>query len=236
MPVISLKYRNPVATIAESSRPVYSRSNPSPSHRALLAQYQRMHVEGEPRLGISARKTFAGQSLLPHAPAIRQLIREHGARTVLDYGAGKGWQYRLRDFTLPTGERTASLAAYWGVEIACYDPGVAEFSKPPQGRFDAVVCTDVLEHCPEEDLSWIVDELFGYSRLFLYASVACYPARKRLPNGENAHRTIRLPTWWEVTIRTIAARHPQIRYHVVLERLGRTWLGRRRRTALIVQG
>ena len=225
-----------MAEIAESSRPVYSRSNPSPRYRALLAQYQQMHVEGEPRLGIPAPKTFAGRTLLPHAPAIRRLVRKHGARSVLDYGAGKGWQYRLRDFKLPTDEWTASLAAYWGVEITCYDPGVAEFSQPPQQRFDATVCTDVLEHCPEEDLSWIVDELLGYSRLFLYASVACYPARKRLPNGENAHCTIRPPAWWEVTISRIAARHPQIRYHIVLERRGPTWLGRRRRAALIVQG
>jgi hypothetical protein len=65
------------------------------------------------------------------------------------------------------------------------------FSALPEGRFDGVVCTDVLEHCPEEDLPWIVGELFGYARLFVFANVACYPAAKKLPNGENAHCTIR---------------------------------------------
>jgi len=93
--------------------------------------------------------------------------------------------------------RWNSMQEYWGVEsIRCYDPGHPPFSVLPEGGFDAVICTDVLEHCPEEDLPWIVGELFGYARRFVFANVACYPAAKTLPNGENAHCTIRPVAFW----------------------------------------
>ena len=42
----------------------------------------------------------------------------------------------------------------------------------------------------------IVAEIFSYARRFVYVNVACYPAEKRLPNGENAHCTVRPPEWW----------------------------------------
>jgi hypothetical protein len=92
-------------------------------------------------------------------------------------------------------------------EVVCYDPCYAPYSELPRGTFDAVVCTDVLEHCPEEDIAWIVAELFSYARRFVFANVASFPASKRLPNGENAHCTIRPPEWWEELITDIASRH-----------------------------
>jgi len=41
----------------------YSRQNPSPRYRALLAQYQQMHAEGLPDAGRPPEKTFPGFSL-----------------------------------------------------------------------------------------------------------------------------------------------------------------------------
>ena len=73
-----------------------------------------------------------------------------------------------------------------------------------------MICTDVLEHCPEEDLSWIVEEIFNYARRFVYLNVACFPARKTLPSGENAHITIREPDWWHAFVASCAAGHPEL--------------------------
>jgi hypothetical protein len=102
--------------------------------------------------------------------------------------------------------RWGSMQEYWGVEsIRCYDPGYPPFSTLPEGRFDGVICTDVLEHCPEADLQWIVGELFGYARLFVFANIACYPAIKTLPNGENAHCTIRPLEYWREIFEKAAA-------------------------------
>src|SRR5262249_12432030 len=133
-----------------------------------------------------------------------------------DYGSGKGVQYKV-SFEDETGRGWPGVAAFWGVSaIECYDPGYAPFSRIPEGSFDGVISTDVLEHCPEEDLPWILDEIFGYARRFVFTNVACYPAAKRLPNGENAHCTVKPAAWWRELIEATAARHPGV--------LWETWL------------
>lgn len=211
------------------NRSEYSREQPSPRYRELLDLYAGMHTEiGERFLGIAPHEVFLGISLLPHVERIKRLIDQLGAKTVLDYGSGKGLQYGELSGPLGRlGKRTQrlvshigqcpSIPSYWGVEPpACYDPAYPPFSALPAGRFDGVICTDVLEHCPEEDLDWILEELWSYAKKFLYASIACQEAVKRLPNGENAHCTVRSPEWWRKRIRVAAARRPEVRYEVRL--------------------
>ena len=180
----------------------YSRASPSPRYRRLLEQYRLMHEHGETHLGIPPDQTFSGESLDKESPYIRALIRRTGSLSILDYGAGKGSQYELRRIVdAESGVDYPDMRSYWGVrEIRCYDPGYFPFSELPSGTFDGVICTDVLEHCAEEDVPWIMDELFAFARKFVYANVACFPARKRLPSGGNAHCTIRPVKWWKEQI------------------------------------
>jgi len=190
--------------MSQNSTP-YSRANPSPRFRELLEQYRAMHRDGDVRRGTPAEQTFDGKSLPRQAARIRKLIATTGARTLLDYGSGKGTQYRPAGIMENGVVRWKSMQEYWGVEsIRCYDPGHLPFSTLPEGTFDGVICTDVLEHCPEEDLPWIVGELFGYARVFVFANVACYPAMKTLPNGENAHCTIRPVEFWRAIFKEAA--------------------------------
>lgn len=189
----------------------FSRAAPSPRYQSLVELYRTMHFEGEKFLNIPPEQTFPGLSLPSQAGRIKRLIEATGATNILDYGSGKGQQYDLRDIPGPDGERYESIQDYWDVDyIQCYDPSYTPFAKLPTGKFDGVISTDVLEHCPEEDLPWILDEIFGYAEKFVFANVACYPAKKRLPTGENAHCTIRPPEWWRVLIAETAARHPGV--------------------------
>lgn len=194
--------------------PKYSRKTPSPRYRRLIEQYRLLHGQGERKLGIPAERTFAGQSLPPQAAHIKRLIRRTAAQTILDYGSGKGLQYRLeRIVDDEDGIDYPDIPSYWGVqEIACYDPGYSPFDKLPGGSFDGVICTDVLEHCPEEDIPWILDELFAFARKFVYANVACFPARKQLPSGGNAHCTVKPVKWWEEQILRAARARPELLY------------------------
>jgi hypothetical protein len=190
---------------------VFSRANPSPRYRQLVESYRALHVEGERFMNVAPGDTFPGLSLPPEAHHIKRLIDRTGALNVLDYGSGKGRQYDARGVRLATGEVVESIVDYWGVDyVHCYDPSFPRFSTLPQGTFHGVISTDVLEHCPEEDLPWILAEMFSYAERFLYANVACYPAKKRLPSGENAHCTIRPPEWWSDVFRRIAAGYPDI--------------------------
>jgi hypothetical protein len=196
------------------AKTAFSRASPSPRYRRLIEQYQLMHTQGEIHLGIPPERTFPGQSLPPQAPNIKRLIKATAARTLLDYGCGKGqqyWPHRMRD--AEEGIEYPDIRSYWGVsDIRLYDPGYAPHTELPTATYDGVICTDVLEHCPEDDMPWIVGELFQYANHFVFANVACFPARKRLPSGGNAHCTIRPVRWWKELIESIAARKPQLRY------------------------
>ena len=86
-------------------------------------------------------------------------------------------------------------------------------------RPDLVVCTDVLEHCPPEDVPWIVEELFMLARKFVFANIACYPARKYLRNGENAHCTVAPVEWWSEQIWRVAQRYANIDYRFICKEL-----------------
>lgn len=179
----------------------YSRQNPSPRYRALVAIYQDMHEHGDVAHGHLPEHTFDGRSLAPHTATVRDLTARTGARTLLDYGAGKGGFYKQRGLRDPQGNSYDSIKDYWNLsDITLYDPGYAPYSAYPSGTFDAVISTDVLEHIPEEDVPWILREMFGFAEKMLFVTIAGYPAGKILPNGENAHCTLKPMEWWAATL------------------------------------
>jgi hypothetical protein len=109
-------------------------------------------------------------------------VGEARPRSVLDFGAGKS---ALAD----------SLAAHWGATATRYDPAIPEIATPPEGLFDLGLCTDVLEHVPEAELDAFLATLRAHAALS-YIRVSTIPATKLLPNGENAHCTVRPADWW----------------------------------------
>jgi hypothetical protein len=188
----------------------FSRDNPSPRYRELLEQYRSLHRDGDPAKGILPQKMFDGRSLPRQASRIKALVGKTQAKTLLDYGCGKGYLYSQPRFV--DGSLTwQGIRHYWGVaQVRLYDPAHEPYSELPVGTFEGVVCTDVLEHCPEEDLGWIVDELFSYAGRFVFANVACYPANKVLPSGENAHCTLKPLEFWKGLFEAAAARRGPI--------------------------
>ena len=196
----------------------FTREHPSPRYLELLALYRSMHLEGEKFVGLPAAQTFPGKSLLLQARRIKALIAASSAANILDYGSGKGMQYQVMPLKFDEAGEFESMQDYWDVDfIHCYDPGYQPYSVLPAGQFDGVICTDVLEHCPEDDLPWIIAELFAYARRFVFVSVAVYFASKRLPNGENAHATVREAAWWQRLFGEAAVRRGDIRWEVLLD-------------------
>ena len=200
----------------------YCRESPSERYRELIGLYRRLHAEGEVRLGLSSEETYPGVSLLPHVSRIKQLIEHTGSRTLLDYGCGKGQQYDAVDLDLPGIGRIESIIDYWGIdEVNCYDPCVPKFDRLSGEPADGVIATDVLEHCPEDDVPWIVAEIFSHARRFVFASIACYLAKTRLPNGENAHCTIRSPEWWQEVFSSAGCDHPEVVWKIAFDTAGK---------------
>ena len=197
---------------------MYTRADPSPRYTELLTAYRTMHEKGEAQSGLSAEKTFAGFSLYQHMMTVQELAQNLGARTLLDYGSGKGMLHSMKPLKLPGGAFADSLASLWGIDrTVCYDPGFKPHAERPIGTFDLVICCDVLEHCPAEDLPWIMEDIAGHARRGVFLVIACYPAKKSLPSGENAHITVQPPSWWKPRIAAAMSVRAGLYWHAVFE-------------------
>lgn len=195
----------------------FSRLNPSPRYSEMVAMCRSLHLEGDKHHEIAAEETFDGRSLMPHVQTLAGLIEKNRIKTYLDYGSGKGKAYELARMRRPDGSEIQGLKAIWGLDdITLFDPCYPPNSAMPAGRFDAVVSTDVLEHCPAEDIPWIIDEIFGFARKVVFLTIACYPAAKSLPSGENAHITQESPGWWLDHLNRAADKHKDTRYYGVI--------------------
>lgn len=216
-------------SIPVSPEHAYGRNNPSPEFREVVRMYETLHEQGGGSAGKTAEETFPGKMLIEHATDIRDMILRTGTKTILDYGAGKGLAYQQTGMELNNNTRIHNIQDYWEVEeIRCYDPGHPPFSTLPDQQYDGVICIDVLEHITEPDVPWVIEEMFAYARKFVYANVACYPALKSFPNGQNVHCTIHPPEWWAGIVHAIAMRHTDISYRLVMA----TKTGRRKRFGL----
>jgi len=137
-----------------------------------IAQYKEYHKDN---------KKYRGDNLAPQIHHILELIQMTQSTTLLDYGCGKGNQWTNN--ILP-------------VTPTLYDPAVPEHENKPTGTFDGVISTDVMEHIPEEQIPQIFQEISQYATRFVFLAIATDPAIAVLPNGENAHCTLKPLEWW----------------------------------------
>jgi len=160
----------------------FNRDTPSPKYSALVEEYKVMH-------GYSDRM-FNGRSLLKFVDIIKAYLEKNECQSVLDYGSGKGALY-TEDFHTITKEINKPLPEYWDLDLCTlYDPAYKEHANLPSGKFDAVICTDVLEQIPEADLGWVIKEILSKANKMVFLNVACFPALKKLKDGSNAHVSI----------------------------------------------
>lgn len=137
-------------------------------------------------------KHFAGRSIVDFLPQIIQLVDEMKPRSLLDYGCGKGYQYlRWR-----VHERWGGLLPY------CYDVGIPQLRVLPSEKVDGVICTDVMEHIAEPDISIVLGDIFGCversENSFAFFGIETSPSRKHFSkSGDNIHKTVKDPEWWE---------------------------------------
>lgn len=156
---------------------------------------------------------FDGQSIVGQSGRLLGLIQRFECKTGLDFGCGKAEYYGKPD---KNGQTLQNALLEAGLEkITLYDPAVPDFSAEPVGPFDAVWATDVLEHIPEDSIFGVVDRLFGLAGKVVLVSVACYEARKTLPNGQNAHLTVKPPAFWAEVFAKAAEKRPEVKYKLV---------------------
>ena len=142
-----------------------------------IDQYKQFHAD--------QNTNYPGNNLKPQLQHILDLIKDMKPETLLDFGCGKGQQY-----------------SKWkhhedmGIMPTLYDPAVPEFETLPDGPFDGIISTDVLEHIPEEQIPETINMITKRADKFVFLAIATSPAIAILPNGENAHCTLKPMSWW----------------------------------------
>lgn len=105
-------------------------------------------------------------------------------KSLIDYGCGKGWILKSLQETYPI------------CNMVGYDPAVFEYRKLPNNKFDCVFCIDVLEHIEPLCITDVLDNINQLSSKYVWLRIDTLPARKRLPDGRNAHLIIEQPSYW----------------------------------------
>lgn len=118
-----------------------------------------------------------------HAATVLKLVEATKARSVLDYGCGKGYLAK----SLPFG-------------ICEYDPCIPGKENPPRPA-DLVVCTDVLEHIEPERLNYVLADLRRVTLKVGYFVIHTGPAGKTLADGRNTHLIQHGRDWWAAQLR-----------------------------------
>jgi hypothetical protein len=140
--------------------------------RDLVAQYAEIH--GSRRYGDTSIKNLR---------FLRPQVRLLNPRSILDYGCG---QSRLLEALAPAA-RTRLLR---------YDPAIPQYSALPTEKVDLLVNVDVLEHIPERDLDGTIAEMASLCANAIVV-IDTRPAALILPDGRNAHCTLRSHDWWQ---------------------------------------
>lgn len=111
---------------------------------------------------------------------------------ILDYGCGRGpFVHAFR---------------FYSACASGYDPFVPDDSviglargavraTKPVGKFELVMCFDVLEHLNEQEISAVIDEVIAYSSKNVLTSI-CYFDDPNFPR-DATHKTARSEAWWE---------------------------------------
>jgi len=136
---------------------------------------------------------------------LKTIFIENKIKTVLDYGSGKG-DWENKNFSK---ENNKSAVEYFGIEkVFQYDPTIRSSQKEVA---ECVLCFDVLEHIFISDLNHIVTDLYHHASKIVILQIACYNANAKLPNGENAHVTVRNPLWWKGFLDSISSNFAPIK-------------------------
>ena len=116
--------------------------------------------------------------------SVRPFLEKYQPTSVLDFGCGHG-------------ALMASIQQnYPDMHVEGYDPGNADHNRIPKRSFDAVVSADVFEHIEPNHLAETLRTISDKIIIAGWFRIACYPAKKHLPDGRNAHLIVESPAWW----------------------------------------
>jgi trans-aconitate methyltransferase len=143
----------------------------------LISDEYKKHLET-----LQKNNKFKGQ-LLKYDP-VKDFIKQYNPASIIEYGCAKGTLVTRIQQDFPT------------ITVDGYDPGVAEFDRIPDRTYDCLISNDVIEHFEPDQLEQSLEYMNTLFTKCAWLIIACYPAKKSLPDGRNAHLIIESPDWW----------------------------------------
>jgi len=118
-------------------------------------------------------------------------MKQWKPKTLLDYGCGKGHILANLKETYPN---TVCIG---------YDPAVPMFNTLTKRKFECVFSNDVLEHIEPFFIKEVLTHINNLSTNYIWLRIDTMPARKKLPDGRNAHLIQESEDWWINIIKEI---------------------------------
>ncbi|MBW3539457.1 MAG: tetratricopeptide repeat protein [Planctomycetes bacterium] len=185
--------------------PPSSTPDPTRPRPASDLQSQRERAKYEQIWTCDDYRTFSPGLVDADKVQLIERLRAHKVERVLDAGCGSG---KLMRKLL---EEHGGEFRVHGMDISgnCLDPFFDSIREQVltvgclwkrddfPGRFDAVICTDVLEHIPTDRVPEVLANFRGCASKLCYVAIALFPdgfGPKLL--GEPLHLTVKEPAWW----------------------------------------
>lgn len=122
---------------------------------------------------------------------IETIIAEKNISSVFDFGCG----------------RNANIILYLSkkfphLKLLGYDPAIKENTElttdviPTDTKFDLIISTDCLEHIPQNELPQCFEVFKKIDPKHMLHVICTREAEQILPDGTNAHKTIKPRIWW----------------------------------------
>lgn len=169
----------------------------------LVDMYSQMAEHGyATNIGVDIKDAYNSFELRKIRDAVKNKFTQYDIGTVLDYGCGGS------DWTAPGFANEISAIDFFGLKKVYRFEPAREIDE--RTSVDCVVCFDVLEHIFVSDVATVLRDIFSHAEKLVVLNVACYEANALLPNGENAHITVRNPHWWKGVLDLISVEFPSI--------------------------
>ena len=125
------------------------------------------------------------KELLPKYNVVHDFITEYDPCSIVDWGCANGFLLDRLAEDFPSIQ-----------ELGGYDPGNPDYRDVPAGTYDCLVSCDVIEHFEPNQLDQSLKLMQSKFQHSAFLIVACYPAKKTLEDGRNAHLIVENCAWW----------------------------------------
>lgn len=128
--------------------------------------------------------------------------------SVLDYGCGSADHWFSTKLQDEVTSQKQNMVQWLGSKLTAfhlYDPAHPVYSRPSSDKYDIIICTDVMEHVPENELVEVLQDIkfYCYYNSTVIFSIPLNESRNCFADGENMHCTIKTKDEWEKLIKSI---------------------------------